>query len=237
MLLTMAATDSASLLRANPIFAGIPAPEINALARLATEETHAARAFVFMEGDAARWLYIVRSGHVKIVRHSKTGKDVVLELLGAGEVFGGVAVLEKRPYPAAAQATEATTVLKLPAEPILALAERHPRFVREMALMIGRRLRSAHDSVESLAVDPVEARLARTLLRLAEREGKTGTGGVTLPFHLTRQSLADMSGTTVETAIRVVGRWLKDGRLSEAGTRLVLTDPEALRELADRVVE
>src|SRR5215831_19038479 len=124
MLVAMTAIDRATLLRANPIFAGIPAPEINALARLATEETHAARAFVFMEGDAARWLYIVRSGHVKIVRHSKTGKDVVLELLGAGEIFGGVAVLEKRPYPAAAQATERALPSSLP--PLLPRPPRVP---------------------------------------------------------------------------------------------------------------
>ena len=80
-------------------------------------------------------------------------------------------MIEKRPYPAAAQATEATVLLKIPAEPVIALADRHPSFIKEMALMIGRRLRAAHDSVKALAVDPVEARLAGALLRLAEREG------------------------------------------------------------------
>jgi len=233
----MAAPDVAALLRGNAIFAGIPAREIDALAGLVTEEAHRARDCVFMEGDPAHWFYLVKSGHVKIVRHSRTGKDVVLELLGPGEVFGGVAVIERRPYPAAAQATEALVVLKLPAEPMIALADRHPSFIKEMALMIGRRLRSAHDSVESLAVDPVEARLAATLVRLAEREGRGGPGGVTLPFHLTRQSLADMSGTTVETAIRIVARWTKAGRLKDEGGRLVLGDLQGLRDLAQGVGE
>jgi CRP-like cAMP-binding protein len=233
----MAARDIAALLRGNPVFAGIPEREIDALAALVIEEAHPARDAIFMEGDAAHWFYVVRSGHVKIVRHSRTGKDVVLELLGPGEVFGGVAVIEKRPYPAAAQATDAAVVIKIPAERIIALADRHPSFVREMALMIGRRLRRAHDSVESLAVDPVEARLAATLLRLAEREGRPGRDGVTLPFHLTRQSLADMSGTTVETAIRIVGRWIKDGRVKDEGGRLVLGDVPGLRDLAEGVTE
>ena len=103
--------------------------------------------------------------------------------------------------------------------------------------MIGRRLRAAHDSVESLAVDPVEARLAAALVRLAEREGTRGKQGVTLPFHLTRQSLADMTGTTVETAIRVVSRWLKNGLLRDEGGRLVLTDFLALRALAEGEAE
>ena len=228
----MPTRDVAALLRANPVFAGIPAREIDALAPLVVEEAHPARDYVFMEGDAARWFCVVKSGHVKIVRHSRTGKDVVLELLGPGEIFGGVAVIERRPYPAAAQATEASVVLKIPAEPMIAFADRHPSLVREMALVISRRLRTAHDSVESLAVDPVEARLAATLLRLAEREGQSGRAGVTLPFHLTRQSLADMSGTTVETAIRIVGRWIRDGWVTDEGGHLVLGDLARLRDVA-----
>ena len=69
-----------------------------------------------------------------------------------------------------------------------------------------------------------------TLLRLADREGVRAKGGVELPFHLTRQSLADMSGTTVESAIRVVSRWLRDGL---RGGRLVIRDRDGLRELAE----
>src|SRR5262245_25595833 len=224
--------DAAQVLQRSPVFAHLPPREIAALAAAAVEEPHRARDYVFMEGDPARWFYIVRSGHVKILRHARTGKDVVLELLGPGEVFGGVAVIEKRPYPAAAQATENTVVLKIPADAIVALAERHPSIVKELALVIGRRLRAAHDSVESLAVDAVETRLAAALLRLADREGSRGKQGVTLPFHLTRQSLADMTGTTVETAIRVVSRWIKDGLVLDEGGRLVLAGIDALRDIA-----
>jgi len=233
----MSVKDIAGLLRGNPVFAGVSAREVDALAGFVVEESHRSRDYLFMEGDPSRWFYVVKSGHVKIVRHSRTGKDVVLDLLGPGEVVGGVAVIEKRPYPAAAQATEPTVVLKIPAEPIIALAERYPPFIREMALMLGRRLRTAHDSVTSLAVDPVEARLASALLRLADREGTKGKDGVTLPFHLTRQSLADMTGTTVETTIRVLSRWTKEGLLTEAAGHLVLNDLEGLRALAEGQTE
>jgi CRP/FNR family transcriptional regulator len=219
-------------LRHSAVFAGVPAAELEALSKTAREEPCRARDYVFHEGDRALWLCFVKAGRVRIVRHSRTGKDVVLELLGPGEVFGGVAVFERRPYPAAAQATEPSVVLKIPAEGALALAERHPSVVREMALLIGRRLRAAHDSVESLAVEPVEARLAAILLRLADREGVPAAGGLELPFHLTRQSLADMSGTTVETAIRVVSRWIRDALVEDRAGRLVIRDHEALRQLA-----
>lgn len=73
---------------------------------------------------------------------TRAGKEVVLELLGRGEPFGGVAVLERRPYPASTQAAQVSLVLKIPCERIVALSERHPAIIREMALMIGRRLRA-----------------------------------------------------------------------------------------------
>jgi CRP/FNR family transcriptional regulator len=229
----MAAPDAARVLRQSALFASLPARDIEAVAAVAVEERCRPREYIFMEGDPADWFCVVKAGRVKILRHARSGKDVVLEMLGPAEVFGGVAVMEQRPYPASAQATEPTDVLKIPAAAMIALADRHPALIREMALMIGRRLRAAHDSVKSLAVDPVEARLAAALLRLADREGARGQGGVVLPFALTRQSLADMTGTRVETAIRVVSRWLKDGLVEDQGSRLVLTDLDALRELSE----
>jgi CRP/FNR family transcriptional regulator len=218
--------------RASAVFAGLPTRELEALAAVTREKSYAPRDIVFSEGEPADWFCVVRAGRVKIVRTSRDGKDVVLDVLGPGEPCGGVAVVEHRRYPASAQAIEPSVVLKIPAAPIVALTERHPSVIREMALMMGRRLRAAHDSVQSLAVDPVEARVARMLLRLAERDGARGPRGITLPFHLTRQTLADMTGTTVETTIRIVSRWLKNGIVRDDGAHLVLVDLAALGDLA-----
>ena len=228
----MTAEERGRALRTSPVFGHLSAQEIDSLAAPSREVECRARDYVFMEGDPAEWLCIVRTGRIRIVRHSRSGKDVVLELLGPGEVFGGVAVIEKRPYPAAAQAMEASVVLKIPAQALIAVSERNPSVIRELALMMGRRLRSAHDSVKSLAVDPVEARLASTLLRLAERDGQREKGGLVLPFHLTRQSLADMCGTTVETTIRVMSRWSRDGLVLDDDGRLIVADIDRLRTIA-----
>jgi CRP/FNR family transcriptional regulator, nitrogen oxide reductase regulator len=229
----MATKDAAEFLRASPIFAGLPPRDLAALASAARDVTYRAREYVFLEGEPPVSFCLVKHGHVKIVRHARGGKDVVLELLGPGEAFGGVAVIERRPYPASAQTTERTVVTKIPQDVVIPLVERHASIVREMALLIGRRLRDAHDSVASLASDPVEARLAGVLLRIAEREGVRTTSGVTLPMHLTRQSLADMTGTTVETAIRVLSRWQRNGVLHDEGAHLLIPDVERLRERLD----
>jgi CRP-like cAMP-binding protein len=229
----MPSKDAADVVRGNRLFAGLPEKDLAALATAARDASYRAREYVFLEGEPPGSFCLVKRGHVKIVRHAKSGQDVVLELLGPGEAFGGVAVIERRPYPASAQTTEPTVVTKIPQDIIVALADRHPSIVREMALMIGQRLRHAHESVTSLASEPVEARIAGVLLRIAEREGVRAAGGVTLPMQLTRQSLADMTGTTVETAIRVLGRWQRDGVLHDEGGHLMIPDLEVLRERLD----
>jgi CRP-like cAMP-binding protein len=91
--------------------------------------------------------------------------------------------------------------------------------------------------VKSLAVDPVEARLAAALVRLADRDGGKSQEGLILPFHLTRQSLADMTGTTVETTIRIMSRWLRNGLIADDGHHLVLKDLDALQALAEGEAE
>jgi CRP-like cAMP-binding protein len=233
MIPAMSARERAEFLAGTVVFASLPENELASLASVARENKYRAREYIFMEGDAAIWFCLVRAGRVKIIKHSKGGRDVVLELLGPGEPFGGVAVIEQRPYPASAQATEPSVILKIPQDPIVALAERYPSVIKELAFLIGRRLRAAHASVKSLALDPADVRLAAALLKLAEREGTKGPRGLTLPFHLTRQSLADMAGTTVETTIRVVSRWLKNGVVLEDSNRLVLKDLQTLRALVE----
>jgi len=227
----MPARNPSDVIRDSPMFAGVSEGDLGTLAAAAREEHVAARRYVFTEGDPARWFCLVVSGRVKIFRESRDGKEVVLELLGPGEPFGGVAVLERRSYPASAQTTELSVILKIPQETIVPIAERTPSLVREMALMIGRRLRAAHDTVKSLAVDPVEARLAAALLRLAERDGVRHDTGLVLGFHVTRQMLADMTGTTVETTIRILRRWTRDRILADDRERLVIRDLPALRVL------
>jgi CRP-like cAMP-binding protein len=159
------AGDVLAFLRTSPVFADLPARDLDALAQAARARPRATREYVFHEGEPAAWFCMVRSGRIQIVRHAPSGKNVVLELLGPGEIFGGVAVVERRPYPASAQATEPSVVMRIPADAVLALAERQPSIARTMMLLISRRLRTAHESVKSLSGDPVDARLARPPLR------------------------------------------------------------------------
>src|SRR5262249_11366126 len=135
----MAHRKGHDFLQANAVFATVPPRELTALIDRSRLERYAAREHIFHERDPSEWFCLVVEGQLRIVRDTQGGKEVVLELLGPGEVFGGVAVIERRPYPASAQSVEGTIVLKVPGGPVRALSERYPAVVREMALMIGRR--------------------------------------------------------------------------------------------------
>src|SRR5262249_8184045 len=132
----MPAKTIANFLKSGTLFADVPADEVAALAAVARETRYRPREYIFSEGEAPAAFWLVRSGRVKILKQSSGGGEIVLELLGPGEPFGGMAALEERPYPASAQAMEASTVVRIPPEPILGLARRHPTIVREMAMML-----------------------------------------------------------------------------------------------------
>jgi hypothetical protein len=101
----MPARNTAEVIRASPMFAGLSYPDLTALAAAAREERISARRYVFTEGDDARWFCLVASGRVKIFRESRDGREVVLELLGPGEPFGGVyaPLAGRAPVPARAE--------------------------------------------------------------------------------------------------------------------------------------
>lgn len=224
--------SSLEILRLSGIFGDLDETELKTLTRNCQEAQYGHQDFIFLEGDPALWLWLVKSGQVKILKHSGTGREFAVEILSPGEVFGGVAVVDQKPYPASAQAVERVTALKISREHFLGVVRSHPDVVRQMMLVIAERLRTSREIMTSLAGDPVEQRLAIALLRVAQRAGRAEGTGIRLTFHLTRQSLADLAGTTVETTIRVLSRWSKAGMLRSGEGPLFIANARALTSLA-----
>jgi CRP-like cAMP-binding protein len=172
---------------------------------------------IFREGDEAADLCFVAIGRVKIVK-AGPDRDVILGLFGAGEPIGAVALFEGKRFPASAVALEPSTVLRVPERDFFATIDAHPEMTRR--LLQGLMLRQFEIS-RRLAdlTGPVEKRIARLFLMLARRVGKRAGAGATIPLALSRQEIADMTATTVETAIRVMSRWGKEN--------VVITQPDA----------
>lgn len=182
---------------------------------------------IFREGEPADRIHFVYAGRVKIVK-SVGARDIILEILGPGEPAGAAAAFERANFPASCIAIEPAGLVSIPERDFFALIERRPDMTRRMLagltvrlIMLNKRLADMTGSAES--------RAARLFLTLAERMGRKTDEGTFIPLALSRQELADLLGTTLETAIRLMSRWQKEGVVLTAADGFTIPDVAALR--------
>jgi CRP/FNR family transcriptional regulator len=163
-----------------------------------------------------------------------SGKEVILEVFGAGEPLGAVAVYEGRPFPASAIALEDTSCIVIPRRAFFALLEQYPTLVRGILTGLTLRLIELTRRLAELSGGRVEARFARLFLKLAQDVGRpAATGGRFVALPLSRQELADMTGTTIETCIRIMSRWGKDEIVRTEKDGFTVLDTTTLQALAE----
>jgi len=187
---------------------------------------------VFDEDDPSDFFFIVVTGRVKVFKHAPNGNDIILEMFGPGGPLGAVAAYESRPYPASAAALEPSECLLIPRAAFFQLLEQHPTLVRGLLGSLSLRLVQLTTRLAELTGGRVEARFARLFLKLAEQLGRPDRGGVFIPLPLSRQELADWTGTTIETSIRIMSRWGKDDVLRTEKDGFVVIDRASLEALA-----
>ena len=186
---------------------------------------------VFAEGDAPDEFVTVLSGHVKVYKQTPAGKDVILEIFGPGDPLGAIAVYEGREYPASAAAMEPSLCLLVERQAFFRLLEQHPTLVRGLLSGMSIRMLELTNRLAELTGGHVDARFARMFLKLADQIGKPDRGGTFIPMALSRQELADLTGTTIETCIRIMSRWGKDDLLRTERDGFVLVDRATLEQI------
>ncbi len=221
------------ILAALPVFAGLSERDWEKVSDLFSERQYQKDDYIFLEGEAPEALFIVKTGKVKVLRHSTDGKDVVLRVASIGQMLGAVATFDGGGYPGTAQAIEDCTLLLLARNDCLTLVSRYPVFALAVINDMGNRLRSSAEQIRSLAVERVEQRIARILLKLGASAGSDLPEGRVIEMPLTRQDVADMTGTTVETAIRVMSKFRRNDLIRTRRGKVVLVDLEALQEIAE----
>jgi len=221
----VAQAGRAEVLKQSLIFSSLSKNELEVLSQVAFERNFKPNEFIFWEGDSPEYFYVVVSGRVKIVKHSSTGKEFIIAFFGPGEMFGEVAVFENKPYPASAQAVSEVKVVGIRRDDFLTFLASHPRVALSIINVLGGRLRDAANRLKDLAGERVEQRLAHILLMLSAKLG------LTLPF--TRQEIADMAGTTTETAIRLTTQLKERGIIRTVRGKIIITDETKLRLLAE----
>jgi CRP-like cAMP-binding protein len=192
--------------------------------------------YLFWEGDPAESLVFVAKGRVKMIKHSGSGRETILATFGPGQIVGEVGVLIGDVYPATAQALEPTSTFHMRRDDYIDLVRAHPALAWALIEELGRRLQRAHETIRSMAVERVERRVARVLLRMANTTGERVEGGaVRITVSLSRQDVADMAGTVMETAIRAMSKFQKQGWIATQEGYIVLLKPHQLVAIAEEL--
>ncbi|MBN1504098.1 MAG: Crp/Fnr family transcriptional regulator [Candidatus Eisenbacteria bacterium] len=224
------AASGLSAARKIPFFRNLCESDLSAISRRFTERRFKAGDYVFREGEPSSCLYAIKKGHIKVFRESPEGHRRVLEILSAGDVCGTSGLLAGTQI-ASAQAVEDTEVHAMSREDFLYLLDTNKTLAREVIAFLARQLVRLHEMVINFASGRVEQRIAALLLGLSQRHGSPVRGGVKIGIRLTRQDIADIVGTTVETSIRVMSKFRKRGLVGSNSRELVITDMEGLRRV------
>ncbi|MBI3492570.1 MAG: Crp/Fnr family transcriptional regulator [Acidobacteria bacterium] len=220
------------ILRRSTVFRRLSPDDRQRLAAVAHVREFDKGETLFSEGDASDSLYTVVSGRVKVFKTTARGTDVILEIFGPGDPVGAVAVYESRAYPASAVALEPTACVLIPRQAFFALLETHPTLVRGLLVGLTHRLVELTNRLTELSGGRVEARLARFFLKLAHDMGQRRPDGLFIPLVLSRQEIADMIGTTIETSIRIMSRWGKEDIVRTDKDGFLVVDRAALESVA-----
>jgi CRP/FNR family transcriptional regulator len=223
--------SAADTLARIPLFQVLTANDLAFIAARFREDHYFRDDYLFREGDPAARFWIVKDGQVKIVKYGEGGKEVVVEVIPPGEVFGGATMLMPH-YPATAQALSDVTTLSLSVDEYKRLLQAYPAVGVRVIEVLGERM-AGFIRMRAMAGERVERRIAHILLKLASKFGEESDSGWLIRASLTRQDIAELADTTVETAIRVMSRFSKEGWVkTRRGGYVLILNREALRDLA-----
>ncbi|MDI6728092.1 MAG: Crp/Fnr family transcriptional regulator [Thermodesulfovibrionales bacterium] len=214
-----------------PIFSALNDEELKEIQSYLSKENFKKKQEIFSEGDPSDWFYILINGKVKITKMSVDGREIIIELISPPDFFGGFAVLKGFPYPANAVAMEDSNVIKISRHNLLKIIDRFPNVMYDMAANLGDRIREFHDTLKNIALERVESRIAALLLKLADKTGEKKDKTILINMRLTKQDIAEMVGTTVETTIRVMSKFKKSGFIDDKDGKVLIKDINALESI------
>ncbi len=194
-----------------------------ALLRVARPERLRSRQYVYHQGDPAHAVYLIDSGMVKLARLTDDAREMILEFLGPGEVFGAADFLERPMTEEFAQALEPTTVQVIRRPDFEALAERRPSILVAVSRMLGRRSRDFVVRLADMVSKDARHRLADLLDGLADHFGVPTDGGVAFPGRLTHVDLGNYIGSARETVTEALSDFAKDERIRRKGRKIIVT--------------
>lgn len=215
-----------------PFFSSLSINEINQVNKSFVERGFQPEETIYYTGEQAERLFVVAAGKVKLLRHTLSGKDILLDVLKLGDFFGTLSTLDVDEYSETAVALTTVCTLSISTDDFRHILEKYPSVSVAVLNTMSSRLLEAQDMVHQLSAHTVEQRIAFTLLKLAQKLGEKNEIGLLIQMPLSRDDLAMMVGTTTESASRVMSQLQKDGLIRSGRQWVAITDLEGLRSLS-----
>jgi CRP/FNR family transcriptional regulator len=215
-----------------PFFADLSNDEIRSVLPLFKEKSVDKNQVIFHEGEPGRFLYIVRSGSVKVYKLSEDGKEKILRVFGPGQFFAELPVLDGRKYPASAEALTAGTLLCLSRENFLKILSTYPKITGKLYEIVGERLRHFATAVTDLTLKDASRRLAGFLQEKMDSSNRLAQNQVRFPLELTHQEIASLIGTARETVSRTLKQFEREGMIEIKDRYVTVLDEEGLAKAA-----
>ena len=222
-----------SLVADLPLFAGFSAADLDAILSEARSVRVVRNSPVFQQGEEAHSFFVLLHGHVRASKTTPAGDQVVVRYVATGETFGVAKAIGLQHYPATATAVDDSVVLAWPSATWPRLVEKFPALAANTLQTVGSRLQETHTRVVEMSTEQVEKRIAHALLRLVKQAGRKVEHGVEIDFPISRQDIAQMTGTTLHTVSRTLSAWENKGLVESGRQRIVIREPHRLFMLAE----
>jgi CRP/FNR family transcriptional regulator len=227
--MTPSAQDNVELLARVPVFSELPQGDLQRVAELSHPRRFAAGESVFREGDHSNTCYIVRSGHARAVREHGDGRSIALATFGPGDIFGELAMFDDEERSATVEAVDDVETLAILGPDMRRLMLQRPELAVALAAALSRRLRATNERLSSQSFQTVQSRVANVLSQLVEQARSEGVDADEVPITATQVDVAMLAGSSRESASRFLASLERAGVISQGRGRLVVRDPDALR--------
>jgi len=188
---------------------------------------------IFDQDAEAEAFFLLLDGHIRVVRLNPDGEQVIARYINAGELFGIAVAIGRKTYPASAIAAVDCVALAWPNDVWPELTARVPQLAAGTYQTIGQRLQETQDQVMRMSTEQVEQRVAHALLRLVQQSGRKTAEGIEIDFPITRQDIAEMTGTTLHTVSRLLSAWEEQGWVRGGRQKVIVTDAHNLMLIAE----
>jgi CRP/FNR family transcriptional regulator, nitrogen oxide reductase regulator len=222
-----------SLLKNTSLFSGLKQDELDRVAQAARIRKVDNQGFFYMEQDPAESLYILMEGRIRLVQVTPAGQQVIMRYISPVEEFGVIAMLSGAVYPVSAQAVDDSTALYWNKASLKELMEQIPGVAINALQTMADRVSEFQDRIRELTTERVERRIARALLRLAQQTGRKVEDGVLVDLLITRQDIAEMTGTTIFTVSRTMSQWETQGIIKSGREKIIIRRPHQLVVIAE----